>query len=220
MGKSAYIFPGLSSPMTETHRPAYDALRLAGISGRNWPINIITYPGQIGYTGDSLADLDLNSAVAALKAQFVAAHRAASSTRLIGLSFGCSVVLKLCVDANLWGWNKIVLWGPTPAFNYWNAFGKGRGRAQLGSGTRISESHFEVAEPFEHLLMLAGQTCDVAVGSEDKYIETTYLPYLRDLLDRAPPKQAVHRYHVVPGCGHTVLPANPGISGYLNLLFE
>jgi len=215
--KTLLIFPGLSSSQNDSHRKSYDVLKESA-GKRGWQVKILTYPGQEGYSGRMTAGLDLNSVTVALRSTIASLLKSQSSVRLIGLSFGCSAVLKLCIDTGLWNWDKVVLWGPTPAFNYWNAFGKGRGKEQLGRGTNISEKHFENAEPFEYLLMQAEQSCDVAVGGIDKYVETSYLSYVEELLRRPPSKTCTHRYHPVPDCSHTVLPTDPGFEKFMDLL--
>ena len=219
--KNIIFVPGLTSPFHESHKAAYAPLNEEGMN-RGYSSRVVCLPGQTNQTGNIEGVLCLQSSVSKLTEIVEELEETGEKYRLVGFSYGCSVVLStLSKLPLLTGVENVVLWGVVPLWLSWQVFILGEGRNSMGKGTSViqpEDDFFKQLKPIEYLLPLVNYPIKVAIGADDSYISASYVDYLRSITARCDKKN--YSFSVVEGCNHTVRESEcKNWQGYLSTIF-
>ena len=216
------ILPGGGSKDAENYRSVYTLLEDAAKERGYKEIQVAHYPGQVDDKRKIIGEGTLTGSV---KATSVLVKQFADKGpfRIIARSFGCTVALMAVKEAGLTNVKEIVLWGPFPFWGIWERFKKDFKtyckKHSEKMGVNISENYFDSEEPIEYHLLK--YTCDTPIiissGAGDKTeCPPSFFNYLKEICIG---KDNIRFVGPVYKAKHTMRPGDPGMEGYLNMLF-
>jgi len=211
------VFPGLASPHSPEYSSVYELLCRKALEKYEFSdCHVVIYPGQIGMDGWHLDGvLRFPEAIRAGREKLRSLAAGNISFRLLGLSFGCNVVLQILRELPApFRLEKGVLWGPVPFWNAWRSFHI----PEFGSRLKGRDTHmapplefFGSLNPIEYLLSMIDIPVTIAAGSLDTYATPSYMEYLKTLsMESEEPKKRkltlsqFHDFRAIEGCKHNV----------------
>lgn len=213
------VFPGLSSPFNEKHKPIYDLLRNEARK-REIEMEVMNYPGQKDITGQFNGELSPDIAKASAITKLQSLEEKQISYRTVGLSFGSFIPLAAALDVKAKRyWEKIVVWGMLPYWKIWTGFGKNIKHESLALDTRIIVPYSEFFRqllPNEYLIAEVGLPVTVGLGSEDKYVDVEFFCYLKSICKT----KKLHSFEYIYGCSHTVTEKDKNWQEYIKMIFS
>ncbi len=222
--REALVLPGVGSPESLLYQDVYGLLS-DGARSRGILLRCLKYKGH-GHLADGAVSGQITlPGVAAAIAEDVRGSKPGSM--LICRSFGCLLpgYLALKCTVNLATFERIVFWGPVPAFELWNLFGT-RCRVAKTSveaehkGSRVDPDFYESLLPIEmSCKALVGTQVIFAVGTCDKHTTPEFANYLAATVRKAGNTDVSVR--IVDGAPHEVTSAKEDRmkAAYLDAIF-
>ncbi len=215
----ALIIPGLSSPCAPSYEQVYNGLRDSLKSQGFDEVELIFLPGQRKGDPNYLDGLSLSGAIDTVR-KAMRRQSEERSCRLIGQSFGATVVLAAAVEEPWECLEKVICWGPVPFWRSWECFWKGVGRERVANGTRINsdQAFFQGLWPVEHLLKKLAYPIQVRIasGEMDEICPTYYVDYLKG---HARSQGLINiEFKGLGGAGHVVRPDEKAWPAFINIM--